>query len=88
VRGLIKEDYLLFCVKPNCLTANIASMSVKDQYTILALLVLTALWIKALLKLFKTQLVYCPSIYGYSDMPGGKIVPLISYLHLPFKDHK
>jgi hypothetical protein len=88
VQGLTKEDYLLFRVKPNCLTTNMASMSIKDQYIILALLVLIALWIKALLKPFKTQLVYYPSIYKYSDMPGGKMVLSISHLHLPFKDYK
>jgi hypothetical protein len=88
VRSLTKEDYLLFYTKLNCLTTNMTSMPIKDQYMIFALLVLTALRIKVLLKPFKTQLVCCPSICGYSDMPSGKIVPLISHLHLPFKDHK
>jgi hypothetical protein len=63
-------------------------MSIKDQYIILALLVLIALWIKALLKPFKTQLVYYLFICGYNNIPSSKIVPLISYLHLPFKDYK
>jgi hypothetical protein len=43
VQGLTKENNLLFCVKPNYFTTNITSISIKDQYIILALLVLMAL---------------------------------------------
>jgi hypothetical protein len=65
-----------------------ASITIKDKKSILPLLHLPSLRIKAIPKPFNTQLVYYPPVDRDSNMANSKVVPLITHLYLTFKNNK